>query len=139
MNPTSEKRGDSPQPKATNSEKTEEGNGLYDVESRASSGKLNAVFENPLARVSREQLMTDVKNFCEKFDLTDHVEVFKKGALVSQNPEGALDLPELDDDDREALRRETTHKWSQPAALFHLASKLSTTNFAINFTIHSLT
>ncbi|KAI1940025.1 hypothetical protein LOZ66_002460 [Ophidiomyces ophidiicola] len=102
------------------SPKLEGHNGLYEIESRAAPGKLNAIFENPLAQLSREQLLADVEKFCTKFNLTEHVEIFKKGALVSQNPEGAMDLPELDDADREALTREQTHKWSQPMALYHL-------------------
>ncbi|KAI1924376.1 hypothetical protein LOY89_000993 [Ophidiomyces ophidiicola] len=102
------------------SPKLEGHNALYEIESRAAPGKLNAIFENPLAQLSREQLLADVEKFCKKFNLTEHVETFKKGALVSQNPEGAMDLPELDDADREALTREQTHKWSQPMALYHL-------------------
>ncbi|KAI1989434.1 hypothetical protein LOZ53_003606 [Ophidiomyces ophidiicola] len=102
------------------SPKLEGHNALYEIESRAAPGKLNAIFENPLAQLSREQLLADVEKFCTKFNLTEHVETFKKGALVSQNPEGAMDLPELDDADREALTREQTHKWSQPMALYHL-------------------
>lgn len=129
MDPATEKRDQSPQQKETGSEKTEGGNAIYDVESRTSNSKLNAVFENPLARVSREQLMADVERFCEKYNLMDHVDVFKKGALVSQNPDAAMDLPELDEDDREALRRETTHKWSQPAALYHLTSQSTFNDF----------
>ncbi|KAI1947269.1 hypothetical protein LOY94_000841 [Ophidiomyces ophidiicola] len=104
------------------SPKLEGHNALYEIESRAAPGKLNAIFENPLAQLSREQLLADVEKFCKKFNLTEHVETFKKGALVSQNPEGAMDLPELDDADREALTREQTHKWSQPMALYHLTT-----------------
>ncbi|KAI1998623.1 hypothetical protein LOZ51_002357 [Ophidiomyces ophidiicola] len=104
------------------SPKLEGHNALYEIESRAAPGKLNAIFENPLAQLSREQLLADVEKFCTKFNLTEHVETFKKGALVSQNPEGAMDLPELDDADREALTREQTHKWSQPMALYHLTT-----------------
>jgi hypothetical protein len=43
----------------------------------------------------------------------------EKGALVAQNPSGFEKLEILDDADREVLRRETTHKWSHPRALYY--------------------
>jgi hypothetical protein len=86
-----------------------------------SRGNLNAVFENPLAGISREQLFKNVEEFCSKYDLIDHVETFKKGALISQDPASATSLPELSDDEKEALEREHTHKWSQPWQLYFLA------------------
>ncbi|KAL9622300.1 MAG: hypothetical protein Q9160_003311 [Pyrenula sp. 1 TL-2023] len=82
--------------------------------------KLSAVFENPLAGVPREQLMNDVDTFCKQFDLTDHLESFKKGALIAQSPNTALDLTELSDEDKRLIEREHTHKWSQPFALYWL-------------------
>ncbi|KAJ6044239.1 uncharacterized protein N7446_002436 [Penicillium canescens] len=97
---------------------------LPDVEDR-SRGHLNAVFENPLAGIPREQLFKDVAEFCHKYDLMDHVETFKKGALISQDPEKATSLPELTDEERVALEREHTHKWSQPWQLYFLASMCS--------------
>ncbi|WEW60567.1 hypothetical protein PRK78_006054 [Emydomyces testavorans] len=120
MDSKAEKREESPQQEEKESIKPEGSNAIYDVESRARPGKLNAVFENPLARVSREQLLADVEQFCQKYNLMDYIDSFRKGALISQNPDGAMDLPELDDADRETLQREHTHKWSQPAALYHL-------------------
>lgn len=91
-----------------------------DLESR-SPGNLNAVLENPLAGISREQIFRDVVEFCTKYDLMDHVETFKKGALISQNPASATSLPDLSEEEREALEREHTHKWSQPWQLYFLA------------------
>ncbi|KAJ5208842.1 hypothetical protein N7449_003221 [Penicillium cf. viridicatum] len=95
-----------------------------DLESR-SPGNLNAVFENPLAGISREQLFRDVIEFCNKYDLMDHVEIFKKGALISQNPASATSLPDISEGEKEALERERTHKWSQPWQLYFLASMCS--------------
>lgn len=91
-----------------------------DVEDR-SRGNLNAVFENPLAGIPREQLLKDVVEFCTKYDLMNHVETFKKGALISQDPASATRLPELSAEEKEALEREHTHKWSQPWQLYFLA------------------
>ncbi|PGH15989.1 hypothetical protein AJ80_05365 [Polytolypa hystricis UAMH7299] len=108
-------------PETETREKTEQADSSdYDAAPTTQGGKFHAVFENPLANVPRDQLFSDVENFCRKWNLMDHIDTFKKGALVSQNKETALDLSELDDDEREALRREKTHKWSQPWALYHL-------------------
>ena len=98
---------------------------IYDVEATDTSN-LNAVFENPLAGIPREQLMSDVAAFCDKFGLSEHTELFQKGALVSQSPSTALDLPELSPDEKEHLSREHTHKWSQPWRLYWLVCKYIT-------------
>lgn len=84
---------------------------------------LNAVFENPLAGIPREQLFKQVEEFCHQWGLMSDLETFKKGALISQSPESATTLPELSDFEREALEREHTHKWSQPWQLYFLASE----------------
>lgn len=111
----------------------------YDNESRAEAfeekpraraptdvniAKLSAIFENPLAGVPRAQLLSDVETFCKEFDLTDHLEEFKKGALIAQSPDTALDLTELSAEDKTLIEREHTHKWSQPFALYWLVGEL---------------
>ncbi|KUM55731.1 hypothetical protein ACN42_g11511 [Penicillium freii] len=110
-----------------------------DLESR-SPGNINAVFENPLVGISREQLFRDVIEFCNKYNLMDHVEVFKKGALISQNPASATSLPDLSEEEKEALERERTHRWSQPWQLYflvcmygHASDPLARANF-LSFT-----
>ncbi|KAJ5735103.1 uncharacterized protein N7483_000228 [Penicillium malachiteum] len=91
-----------------------------DLEHRGDN-ELNTVFQNPLAGFSREQLFENVEAFCRKFDLMDDLETFKKGALISQNPEDGPTLPELSADEKNALVREHTHKWNQPWQLYWLA------------------
>ncbi|KAJ6131556.1 hypothetical protein N7523_001262 [Penicillium sp. IBT 18751x] len=93
---------------------------LPEVENRGANN-LNAVFENPLAGIPREQLFRDVEQFCSRYGLMADLEVFQKGALISQSPESATSLPELDEDEKVALTREHTHKWSQPWQLYFLA------------------
>lgn len=97
---------------------------IYDVEGR-SANRLNAVFENPLAGIPRDTLFKDVDVFCNKHNLTEYRDLFRKGALVSQNPQSATSLPELDPAEKEALEREVTHKWSQPWSLYFLATMCS--------------
>lgn len=87
------------------------------------SDNLNVVFENPLANIPRDQLLKDVEEFCQKFNLMEHVDDFRKGALVSQNPAAAMDLTELTDEEKNILLREHTHKWHQPWQLYWLVSK----------------
>lgn len=102
-----------------------EARNIYDVHERPAD-KLNVVFENPLAGIPREQLLEDVERFCKQYNLENHLDAFKKGALVSQNPAAAQDLTELTDEEKTILRREHTHKWDQPFALYWLVSKLTT-------------
>jgi hypothetical protein len=87
--------------------------------------KLNALFENPLAGISREQLFEDVNEFCSKFNLMEHNEAFRKGALVAQSPHTAQDMDYLNAQDKAVLLREHTHKWDQPKTLYYLVSKYS--------------
>lgn len=96
--------------------------GIYDIGERPPN-KLSAVFENPLAGVPRERLFEDVERFCRQFGLEEYIDTFKKAALVSQNPAGAQDLLELSEEEKEILRREHTHKWSQPWQLYFMACK----------------
>ncbi|EED20157.1 MFS sugar transporter, putative [Talaromyces stipitatus ATCC 10500] len=99
-----------------------ESSGILDAENlhNRPADNLNVVFENPLANVPREKLLKDVEDFCQKFNLMEHVDDFRKGALVSQNPAAAMDLTELTDEERNILLREHTHKWHQPWELYWL-------------------
>jgi hypothetical protein len=99
-----------------------EGVPIVDTEN-LSPGNLNVVFENPLANIPREQLLQDVEDFCQKYNLMDHIDVFRKGALVSQNPSAAMDLNDLTDEEKNFLLREHTHKWHQPWQLYWLVGK----------------
>lgn len=116
---------------------------LPEVENRGANN-LNAVFENPLSGIPREQLLRDVEDFCSKYNLMADLEVFQRGALISQSPESATSLPELDETEREALTREHTHKWSQPWQLYFLASMsvpshlLTTANYLASLVMCSL-
>ncbi len=74
--------------------------------------------KNPLAGITREQLIEDVDLFAKENDLMDILPLLQKGALVAQNP-GMIDtIPELDEADREVLRRERSHRWDHPKMLY---------------------
>jgi hypothetical protein len=85
--------------------------------------KLSAAFENPLANIPKQQLLSDVETFCKQYNLQEYVDEFKKGALVAQSPTEAQNFQELSPEDKIALEREHTHRWSQPWQLYWLASK----------------
>jgi hypothetical protein len=81
---------------------------------------LNAMLENPLAVKSREAVIRDAKAFAHEFGMGEDEEYFVKGALVARNPNDFENIPELDDEDKIALREEITHKWRQPFTLYFL-------------------
>lgn len=85
--------------------------------------ELNAVFENPLARVPDEQLMRDVEDFCERHGMMEHVEDMKKGALISKAPDEVQTATFLSDQEKETILREKTHKWDHPWMLYWLCGK----------------
>lgn len=74
--------------------------------------------KNPLTGIPRAQLLSDVEEFAEEKDMTDISDLLKKGALVAQDPASFEAVHELDEDEKIALRREITHKWSQPRVLY---------------------
>ncbi|KAF9782974.1 hypothetical protein BJ322DRAFT_1100771 [Thelephora terrestris] len=82
------------------------------------SRNISARIKNPLAGIPKAQLMTDVERFVEDREMADISALLKKGALVAQDPDSFESIEELDEDEKIALRREITHKWSQPRLLY---------------------
>ncbi|EKG12213.1 Sugar/inositol transporter [Macrophomina phaseolina MS6] len=79
---------------------------------------VNAKILNPLAGISKEELLLRVSAFCVEVGLQEHLSVFQKGALVAQSPSDFENISELDEDDKYHLRREITHKWRLPKDLY---------------------
>jgi hypothetical protein len=73
---------------------------------------------NPLNGIPKEQLLADVDQFCAETGLNDHVDVFRRGALVAQRPDEYEQISELNEEDLHWLRKATTSKWSQPRMLY---------------------
>ncbi|KAL7800133.1 sugar transporter domain-containing protein [Trichoderma ceciliae] len=86
---------------------------------------LSAVFENPLKQRSKEELLTDVAEFCRMHNLNDYLDDFRKGALAAQSPESVHSLAELTAEDKNAIGREHTHRWSHPFMLYWLCCMCS--------------
>lgn len=51
---------------------------------------------NPLARLSKDQLMTNVESFAQKNDMMKELPLLRKGALIAQNPADFENMEELD-------------------------------------------
>ncbi|GMG10663.1 unnamed protein product [Aspergillus oryzae] len=75
--------------------------------------------ENPLSGIPRDQLLRDVEDYAQEYDLHDILPLLKKGALVAQRPNQYDDIPELSPEDRQYLRQETTNRWKHPWALYY--------------------
>ncbi|KAL8710477.1 MAG: hypothetical protein Q9220_004909 [cf. Caloplaca sp. 1 TL-2023] len=95
---------------------------LADLDSR---GNLNVIFDNPLAKVSDDQLMRNVKDFCQRYDLMDQLENMKKGARVSKYPNTIADADYLSHEEKSVLLREKTNKWDHPWMLYWLCTMCS--------------
>lgn len=76
--------------------------------------------KNPLLGISKADLMSDVEHFAHQHELTDALDLLKKGALVAQNPEGLEYIEELSSEDVRVLREETTRRWHHPKMLYFL-------------------
>ncbi|KAJ3948771.1 hypothetical protein N0V92_012998 [Colletotrichum tropicale] len=85
------------------------------------SRNVEAKIKNPLEGIGYEQLMHDVEAFCEEKGLQSEVGLFRKGALVAQDPENYATIggtEALDEAEIQALRDEVEHKWRMPTKLF---------------------
>lgn len=74
--------------------------------------------KNPLLGIPKDQLLADVDNFAAEYQLEDMLPLLRKGALVAQSPHLFETLPELDEQDRNDLRDEITHRWRHPKILY---------------------
>lgn len=81
---------------------------------------INYKLAHPLAGISQAELMDMGAAYACEHGMEDLQDEFRKGALLAQNPELFETLPLLTDEDKEILRREVTHKWSHPMALYHM-------------------
>ncbi|KAG5640972.1 hypothetical protein DXG03_006475 [Asterophora parasitica] len=93
----------------------------YDAERQQKidlANNVQAKIQNPLHGIPKKALLEQVEAFAQEKGMEDILDVLKKGALLAQHPGDFESIPELDEADKEVIRRETTHKWSQPRALY---------------------
>lgn len=81
---------------------------------------INAKLANPLAGIPQDQLLRDGAAFARKHNLSHLENEFAKGAIVAQDPLGFENLDILTEEEKAVLRREQTHRWSQPFTLYWL-------------------
>jgi len=82
-----------------------------------------AKLRNPLAGFSEEQVLADVDAWCVDKGLQEHQEWFRKGALIArvgQRDDGFEYVQQLSEEEKDLLRHEITHRWSQPSMLYFL-------------------
>ncbi|KAK6907924.1 hypothetical protein I203_101925 [Kwoniella mangroviensis CBS 8507] len=83
-----------------------------------------ATLNNPLDGMSAEEVLRDVDTFVEEKGLSEHRELFRRGALlarVAQREGGFEEVSEIPEDEKKILREEITHRWRQPFMLYFLA------------------
>lgn len=89
------------------------------------AAELAARLQNPLLGLTQDEVIADVENFVEVKGLTEHLEAFRKGALMSQAiniPNGFEDLTILSEEEKAVLRQEVSHRWKQPFMLYFLCA-----------------
>ncbi|KAM7186360.1 putative metabolite transport protein YfiG [Naviculisporaceae sp. PSN 640] len=82
---------------------------------------LEAKIKNPLAGIPRETLFANVSEFCNLNSLGSSIPLFKKAALIAQDPSSYESLSgehKLEPEEIEALQNEVLHKWRVPRALY---------------------
>ncbi|KAJ5582457.1 Major facilitator superfamily domain general substrate transporter, partial [Penicillium sp. DV-2018c] len=79
---------------------------------------ISAKIKNPLADLTKRQVLRDVEDFAQEYNVTAILPELKKGALVARDPTEFETISELNESERAALRDEVDHKWRQPKALY---------------------
>ncbi|CAN9151450.1 unnamed protein product [Alternaria alternata] len=82
-----------------------------------------AKLRNPLAGLSEEQVIADVDAWCVEKGLQADQDAFRKGALIArvgQRDDGFEYVDQLSTEEKDLLRHEINHRWSQPKMLYFL-------------------
>lgn len=78
----------------------------------------DATIRNPLAHLTAHELRLQTTSFCNSYGFQEKEELFQKAAILAQRGHDFEAIEELTDDDKYYLRRETTHRWHLPWALY---------------------
>ncbi|KAJ6187681.1 hypothetical protein N7519_002589 [Penicillium mononematosum] len=79
---------------------------------------ISAKIKNPLADLTKNQVLRNVEEFAEEYNVTDILPELKKGALVARDPAEFETVADLTEPELTALRDEVDHKWRQPRSLY---------------------
>ncbi|KAF1919234.1 sugar transporter-like protein [Ampelomyces quisqualis] len=77
------------------------------------------IVHNPLARLSKGQVVEQAQAFATGFGMSDHADLFGRAALVARDPERFEMLTELTQEERDALIYERDHKWHGSKMLWY--------------------
>lgn len=82
--------------------------------------KLYAKLSNPLAGFSNTELRNQGRNFAELHEIGDESDIraFELGAVLAQSPERYENVAGLTNQEKAILKREGTHRWSQPWKMY---------------------
>lgn len=81
---------------------------------------INAKLSNPLAGFSHVDLRKQGRHFALSHEIGDEADIraFELGAVLAQSPEKYANVAGLTGQEKEILRREFTHRWSQPWTMY---------------------
>ncbi|KAF6752396.1 sugar transporter [Ephemerocybe angulata] len=82
------------------------------------ANNVQAKIQNPLHGIPRETLVAQVQAWAKERGFEDNIDLFTRGALLAQNPGDFESVPGITEEEKEHIRRETTHRWSQPRDLY---------------------
>lgn len=106
-----------------NIQHTENAHHRGSVASATRKASVAAKLRNPLTGMTEEQVLADVESWCAEKGLMEDLDAFRKGALIArvgQREDGFEYVNILTEEEKDLLRHETTHRWSQPFMLYFL-------------------
>lgn len=71
-----------------------------------------------MADLPQEILLQRIEEFATEKGLSHITELLKKGALCAQGSTSFENMENLTEDEKQALIKESTHRWSQPWAMY---------------------
>lgn len=77
--------------------------------------------ENPLNGKTLDELDLETQTFCESNGLLEHLDTFRRGALLAADPLDLNRIPHLNEEERRWISFEETHKWKQPMIMYYIA------------------
>ncbi|KAL4954501.1 hypothetical protein BDW69DRAFT_163099 [Aspergillus filifer] len=82
------------------------------------NNNLSAKVKNPLADLTEAQVLRDVEEFAQEYELNDILPDLRKGALIARDPDNFRSVAGITTEETEVIHNETAHKWRQPRALY---------------------
>lgn len=81
-----------------------------------------AQLKNPLTGMTEADVLADVDKWVDHRGLTHERDTFRRGAMLARviNTPGGFESIDLPEEEKQVLRREQTHRWSQPFMLYFL-------------------